>query len=62
MRDCFDFTQNPRSTLIIPIPPDLKPSQPILDYTSYPPAVPLPKYVPAKIMHLSAPPVPSDKK
>ena len=62
MRDCFDFTQTPNSTLIIPIPADLKPSQPILQYTSYPPSVPLPKYVPPKTLRMSAPPVASNEK
>jgi len=61
MRDCFDFNQNPGSAMVIPIPADLKPSQPILEYSSYPPSVPLPKMSRPQTLHLGAPPVPSDK-
>ncbi|HKW99759.1 MAG TPA: alkaline phosphatase family protein [Bryobacteraceae bacterium] len=61
MRECFNFNQTPNAALTIPIPPDLKPSQAILEYGSYPPSVPLPKHVPPRALHLTAPRVPSDK-
>ena len=62
MRDCFDFNQQPNPALIIPIPPNLPPSRPILDYAAYPPSVPLPKYVPPRTQHMSTPQVPDTRK
>lgn len=52
MRECFDFDQPPAAPLTIAIPPNLPPSQPILDYASYPPSVPLPKYAPPRSVHM----------
>ena len=59
MRECFDFGQQPNSPLTIPIPPNLPPSRPILDYAVYPPSVPLPKHTPPKRIHMSAPEAPA---
>lgn len=51
MRDCFDFAQNPSPPFTIAIPPNLPPSKPILDYSAYPPYVPLPEYTrPRRLM------------
>jgi hypothetical protein len=62
MRDCFDFERTPGASLVVPIPPDLAPSQPILDYGVYPPAVPLPKFAPPRASHMAPQKaVPADK-
>ncbi len=55
MRECFDFSQKENAALVIPIPADLKPSQPILEYKQYPPSVPLPKFAPPRTLHLEEP-------
>jgi len=44
MRDCFDFSQQPNSALVIPIPADL-PKFDGLIYESYEPYVPIPRPV-----------------
>jgi len=62
MLDCFDFRQQPNQAVIIPIPADLPPSKPILDYGAYPPSIPLPRYERPRGEHMSPPQVPSDKK
>lgn len=61
MRDCFDFNQKPNAPVTIPIPPDLKPSQPILEYISYPSSVPIPKFAPPHTLHLGTPRITTDK-
>jgi phospholipase C len=62
MRDCFDFDRAPSASLVIPIPPGLPRSQPILDYGAYPPSVPLPKFAPPRASHMTPPKaVPPDK-
>ena len=61
MRDCFDFAQAPNPPRAIAIPPDLKPSQPILEYIAYPSSVPIPKFAPPRTLHFQTPTVPKDK-
>ena len=45
MRDCFDFNQKANPPLTIPVPPNLAPSEPILDYMVYPSSIPIPPVV-----------------
>jgi len=62
MRDCFDFERGSTAPLVIPVPPNLPPSQPILDYGAYPPSVPLPKYAPPPASHMAPEKAPSPDK
>src|SRR5208282_4367479 len=55
MRECFDFNQGPAPPMTIPVPANLPPSRPILNYASYPSSVPLPTYAPPKTLHMSVP-------
>jgi phospholipase C len=62
MRECFEFDQEPTAPFMIPIPPNLPPSQQIMEYGSYSPSVPLSHYAPPKAVGMApASPVPVDK-